>query len=292
LSGAILFSTKAIIVKIAFAKTSIDALTLLTLRMLFSLPFYLVAAWVGSSNKSHDRFTRNQWVKIITLGLFGYYLSALFDFAGLQYISAGLERLILFLYPTFALLINYFFFKQKITRIQQWALMLTYAGIALAYMGELNIESGNKNFFFGSFLIFLCAITYASYLVGCGKIIPQVGATKFTAYALLASTAGVFIHFALAGNITKLENATGFWQYGSTLAVVATVIPTFLLSIGMKKIGSNNVAIVSGVGPVATIIQANLVLGEKIYTTQIIGTLLVVFGVLLIGWRSKILDKS
>jgi drug/metabolite transporter (DMT)-like permease len=286
LTGAILFSTKAIIVKIAFAKTSIDALTLLTLRMLFSLPFYLVAAWIGSRNRERDKFSKRQWMNIILLGLFGYYLSSLFDFVGLQHISAGLERLILFLYPTFALLINFFFFKQKVSRIQQWALLLTYAGIALAYYGELNIDTGNKNFYYGSLLIFLCAITYASYIVGSGRIIPQVGVTKFTAYAMLASTAGVFIHFALAGNFLKLENAATYWRYGISLAVFATVIPTFLISIGMKKIGSNNVAIISGIGPVSTIIQANLVLGEEIFTTQIIGTVLVVIGVLLIGWKT------
>src|SRR5262245_4444445 len=229
-TGAVLFSTKAIIVKLAFAKTPLDALTLLTMRMVFSLPFYLVAAWIGSSDKTKTKFTRREWVQIISLGLFGYYLSSLFDFVGLQYISAGLERLILFLYPTFALLINFFFFKQKVKRIQQWALLLTYAGIALAYLGELKIDTGNKNFFFGSLLIFLCAITYATYIVGSGKIIPQVGVTKFTAYAMLASTAGVFIHFALAGNMATLENATGYWQYGISLAIIATVIPTFLLS--------------------------------------------------------------
>ena len=293
LTGAVLFSTKAIIVKIAFAKTSIDALTLLTLRMLFSLPFYLAAAWIGSSNKTRERFTRQQWINIIALGLFGYYLSSLFDFVGLQYISAGLERLILFLYPTFALLINFFFFKQKVTRIQQLALLLTYAGIALAYIGELNIDTGNKNFYYGSLLIFLCAITYATYIVGSGKVIPQVGVTKFTAYAMLASTAGIFVHFALAGNITRLESAATYWQYGLFLAIVATVIPTFLISTGMKKIGSNNVAIISGIGPVSTIVQAYFVLGEKIFTAQIIGTILVVIGVLLIGWNTgKKMEQS
>lgn len=281
-----MFSTKAIIVKIAFAKTSIDALTLLTLRMLFSFPFYIIAAWISSTDNKHNKFSKKQWIHIILLGLFGYYLSSLFDFVGLQYISAGLERLILFLYPTFTLLINFFLFKQKVTRIQQWALVLTYAGIALAYYGELNIDTGNKNFFFGSFLIFLCAITYAIYIVGGGRVIPQVGVTKFTSYAMLASTTGVFIHFVLAGNFTRLENATTYWGYGISLAIIATVIPTFLISIGMKKIGSNNVAIISGIGPVSTILQAYYILGEKIFTEQIIGTLLVVTGVLLIGWNA------
>ena len=287
ITGAILFSTKAIIVKLAFAHTPIDALTLLTLRMIFSLPFYLAAAWIGSSKKGVRRFTKREWISIISLGLFGYYLSSLFDFVGLQYISAGLERLILFLYPTFALLINAILFKEKVTRIQQLALLLTYAGIALAYIGELRIDTGNPNFFLGSLLIFLCAITYASYIVGSGRFIPSVGATKFTAYAMLASTTGIFIHFALAGRVSNLQQLGDFWWYGLLLAVVATVIPTFLLSIGTKKIGSNNVAILSGIGPVSTIVQANFILKEKIFAAQIIGTILVVAGVLLIGWKAR-----
>jgi drug/metabolite transporter (DMT)-like permease len=255
--------------------------------MIFSLPFYLAAAWIGSSRKGVKRFSKKQWISIVSLGLFGYYLSSLFDFVGLQYISAGLERLILFLYPTFALLINGVFFKERISRIQQLALLLTYGGIALAYFGELSLDTGNPNFYFGSFMIFLCAICYASYIVGSGRVIPQVGVTKFTAYAMLASTTGVFIHFAIGGNIRNLEQLGDYWWYGLLLAIIATVIPTFLLSIGMKKIGSNNVAIISGIGPVSTIIQAHLILNEKIFAAQVAGTFLVVAGVLLIGWRSR-----
>jgi drug/metabolite transporter (DMT)-like permease len=293
LIGSVLFSTKAILVKLAFAHSDMEALTLLTFRMIFSLPFYLVAAWIGSRNSEQPRFTKRQWFIITGLGLFGYYLSSLFDFIGLQYISAGLERLILFLYPTFAVLINAFYFRQTITRTQQWALLLTYAGVALAYFGELKIDTDNPNFYWGSLLIFLCSITYAVYIAGSGRIIPQVGATKFTAYAMLASTTGVFIHFAIAGNRAQLQEAGDYWWYGLLLGIVATVIPSFLISIGMKKIGSNNVAIISSIGPVSTIIQAHLILKEKIFMAQIIGTVLVVAGVLLIGRkRPKNLEQT
>lgn len=287
LTGAVLFSTKAIIVKLAFAHTSIDALTLLTLRMLFSLPFYLIAAWIGTSRGTRPKFTRRQWMIILFLGLFGYYLSSLFDFVGLQYISAGLERLILFLYPTFAVLINVFVFKDKISRLQIAALVLTYIGIAIAYIGELTMETNSPSVYWGSFLIFLCAITYSIYIVGSGRMVNQVGATKFTAYAMLASTFGVFVHFAIAGDAVKLGAAAEYWWYGLFLAIVATVIPTFLLSVGIKKIGANNVAIISAIGPVSTIIQANLVLGERIFAAQITGTVLVLAGVLMIGWKSR-----
>ena len=285
--GAVLFSTKAIIVKKAFHDTNIDALSLLAVRMVFSLPFFLGIAVFAGNKKDNIRFTRQQWCWVITLGLFGYYVSSFLDFAGLQYVSAGLERLILFLYPTFAVLINATVFKQKISRIQLLALVLTYTGIAIAYFGQLHVDTASHGFFFGSLLIFLCAITYAIYIVGSGKLIPQVGAAKFTAYAMLASTGGVFLHYILAGNYQLLHSGTEYWGYGILLAILATVIPSFLISYGMKQIGSNNVAIVSGIGPVSTIIQAHFILGETIFTAQIAGTLLVIAGVLLIGWKSS-----
>jgi drug/metabolite transporter (DMT)-like permease len=285
--GAILFSTKAIIVKLAFHTISIDALSLLTLRMIFSLPFYLAAAFWINQRKNNIRLTASQWINIICLGLFGYYLSSLFDFIGLQYVSAGLERLILFLYPTFTVLINTFIFKQKMIGIQFWALLLTYAGISIAYLGELKFETANPHFIFGSLLIFLCSITYAIYIAGSGKVIPVVGVTKYTAYVMLASTSGVFLHFIASGNYHNLESSASFWSYGLLLALVATVLPTFMISAGMKKIGSNNVAIISAVGPVSTIIQAHLILNERISSGQVIGTIFVIFGVLLIGWRQQ-----
>jgi drug/metabolite transporter (DMT)-like permease len=285
--GAVLFSTKAIIVKLAFADTEMDAVSLLTLRMAFSLPFYLVAAWLARRSQAIPGFARRQWWIIIGLGLFGYYLSSLFDFVGLQYISAGLERLILFLYPSFVVLINAIFFREKISRIQQAALALTYTGIGIAYFGELGLESTGPEIFWGSWLIFLCAITYSIYLVGSGRMIRQIGATRFTASAMLSATAGVFLHFMLRGDFTQVHAMAESWHYGLLLALLATVIPSFLISLGIKKIGSNNVAIVSAIGPVSTILQAHWILGEPIFAAQLVGTLLVIAGILLIGWKTR-----
>lgn len=285
--GAIFFSTKAIMVKLAFARVQVDALSLLALRMLFSLPFYLVTAVVVHRQAGNKKMTRKQWLATFLLGLCGYYLSSLFDFIGLQYISAGLERLILFLYPTFTVLIGTFVFKQKLYQRHVWALLLTYAGIGIAYIGELRMESGNPNFVWGSFLIFLCAVAYASYIAGSGRIIPAVGATKFTTYAMLFSTLGVFVHYALRGNYNALRHGTDLWLYGLLLAVIATVIPTYMLSFALKKIGSTNVAIISSIGPVSTIVQAHYILGEKIFTGQIIGTWLVLAGILLLSIKGK-----
>lgn len=285
LLGAVFFSTKAIFVKLAFAATQVDAVTLLSLRMLFSLPFYLFAAWLVSRKEDKIVLTKRDWLLITTMGILGYYLSSLFDFIGLQYISAGLERLILFLYPTFAVLINTFYFKTKLTRVQVIALILTYLGIGIAYFGELKLDTSNPKFFFGSFMIFLCAITYSFYLVGTGRLVPRVGVTRYTAYAMLAATAGIFINFLVTHPIQNIPFSTPLVAYSIALAIVATVLPSFLMSNAMKRIGSNNVSIITSVGPVSTILQAHWFLGEKIIPLQIFGTLLVVVGVVLIGWR-------
>ncbi|HMH22062.1 MAG TPA: DMT family transporter, partial [Puia sp.] len=251
-AGAILFSTKAIIVKLAFHAGAADALTLLALRMLFSLPFYLLAAWWGHRRQDNVKMTRRQWGFVVVLGLLGYYFSSFFDFVGLQYISAGLERLILFLYPSFAVLINAFLFRQRINATQRWALLLTYAGIGVAFFGELKIDAGNPNFYLGSALIFLCAITYAFYLSGTGRMVPIVGAAKFTTYSMLVATSAVLLHYlvrgAARGSLTVAVSGHGLWGYALLLALVATVIPSFLLSAGMKRVGANNAAIVTSIG--------------------------------------------
>ena len=287
-TGAVLFSTKAIIVKKAFADIHTDALTLLMLRMLCALPFYLVSIYFTRKSRQESPLTKRQWLQLILLGLFGYYLSSWLDFEGLQYVSAGLERLILFLYPTFVVLINTFFFRQKITGTQKIAMLLTYTGIGIAYFGELSADMSNPNFFWGSLLIFICAVTYAIYLVGSGKLIPKIGASRFTVYSMLTATVCVFIHFAFRNNWSALHGGgSQLWGYSILLAIIATVIPSFLLSAGMKRIGSNNVAIISSIGPVSTIVQAHFVLGEKIFTAQIAGTVLVIAGVLLIGWKAR-----
>ena len=286
-TGAIFFSTKAIIVKKAFADTHIRALALLTLRMLFSIPFYVAAAFFASNRKDNVKFTPRLWLAISATGIFGYYLSSLFDFMGLQYISAGLERLILFLYPTFAVLINAWVFHQPVSNTQRTALLLTYAGIGIAYFGELKIDNTNPNFLWGSFLIFICAVTYSFYLAASGRLISKTGVTKFTAYSMLAATLGIVLHFIITKEYQKISITNNMICYGLLLALIATVIPSFMLSYGMKKIGSNNTAIITSIGPVSTILQAHFILGEKIFAAQIAGTLLVIAGIVLTGLKTR-----
>ncbi len=289
--GAIFFSTKAIFVKLAFKHTPVDAITLLALRMIFSLPFYIVIAIISSRQKEL-KMTYTEWAYIILLGTVGYYLSSLFDFIGLKYISAGLERLILFLYPTFAILLNTWIFKVKLTKNQIFALILSYVGIGIAYGGELHISFGDSNFHYGSIMVFLCAVTYSFYLVGTGKVVPKVGATRFTAYTMLSATAGILIHFFATHSISVFSTfQPNLIYYCFALSIIATVLPSFMLSYGMKTIGSNNVAVITSIGPVSTILQAYLFLGETIHLTQIIGTILVIIGVLRIG-KEKAISAS
>ena len=281
--GAIFFSTKAIFVKLAFKHTAVDAITLLALRMLFSLPFYIVIAIISSKQKE-KRVALKEWGYIILLGMVGYYLSSLFDFIGLKYISAGLERLILFLYPTFAILINTWLFKVKLTRNQVFALVLSYMGIAIAYGGELHISFSDPGFHYGSLMVFLCAVTYSFYLVGTGKIVPKVGATRFTAYTMLSATVGILAHFFVTHSVSIFSTFhPNIIYYCLALSIIATVLPSFMLSYGMKTIGSNNVAVITSIGPVSTILQAYLFLGETFHFTQVVGTILVIVGVLRIG---------
>ncbi len=287
LSGAIFFSTKAIFVKLAFNETKVDAVTLLTLRMLFALPFYIVITIYTERKEKLPTISLINWFWVALMGVLGYYLSSLFDFIGLQYVSAGLERLILFLYPTFAVLINRAYFKTSLSSSQVIALVLTYAGIGIAYFGEMKLDTSNPNFYFGSMMIFLCAITYSFYLVGTGKMVLKVGATRYTNFAMLFATAGIFIHFITTKNIGNIVFTTKLFNYSLALATIATVLPSFMISYGMKKIGSNNVAIITSIGPVSTIIQAHFILGEPIIHLQMIGTLLVIIGVILIGRSAK-----
>jgi drug/metabolite transporter (DMT)-like permease len=283
-----LFSTKAIWIKLCFKTTTIDASGLLMLRMLFSLPFYAVAMWFFFKHKQVKKASRATYIYACIVGILGYYMSSLFDFIGLQYVSASIERIILFIYPTLAVVLNLILFKVAISKKQWIAICITYLGIGLAYWGELNQIPESESFFYGTWMILLCAITYALYLVGSGKIIPQIGAPQFTSLSMLAASVGIFIHYlvthssdlSLIAALPILHSNS--LLYVVALAIIATVIPSFLISGGMKRIGSNDLAIITSIGPVSTLFQARWILGEPFSLEQIIGTILVIVGVLLV----------
>ena len=281
-----MFSTKAVLVKVAYRDYDIDSVSLLLFRMLFALPIYIVIAVIVSRKQTYKP-TRKEYLQIIGLGVLGYYLSSLFDFMGLQYITASLERLILFIYPTIVVLIGVVFFKEKITRSQVIALILTYIGIVIVFMGNVDITD-QRNLWIGSTLIFICAITYAIYFVGSGQLLPKLGTWLYTSYALTVSCIAVIIHYLVAnGGSVSLDYPTGIYVIGFLMATVSTVIPSLLTSEGIRIIGASNSAIIASVGPISTITLAYIFLDERLSNVQFLGGILVLGGVLFISLQQK-----
>lgn len=286
--GSICFSAKAIFVKLAYFETSIDAVSLLALRMIFSIPFFLGSALISSSQKDNVKFTTKQWIYIAFIGCLGYYVSSLLDFLGLQYISAGMERLILFMYPTIVVLMSGIILKEKISTKQWVALVLTYAGLIVAFTGEVSLgASSDANFYLGCFLVFSCAVTFAAYIVGSGKLIPMVGPVKFNSYAMSFAAIGVLLHYAITSDKSLLHLDSKVYLFSFLMAIISTVIPSYLRSEGIKRIGPENASIVTSIGPASTIIQANIFLDEPIFALQIAGTVLILSGVMLISWKGR-----
>jgi drug/metabolite transporter (DMT)-like permease len=284
--SAICFSTKAVIVKLAYRDAEVDTITLLALRMLFSLPFFIAAAVFSSQKQSNVRFTPRQWVHVGIIGLMGYYISSFLDFVGLRYVPAGIERLILFIYPTFVVLISAVWFKVPVSKRQMGALLLTYAGLLLAYISEARVQSIDSDFFFGSLCIFICAITFAIYIAGSGKLIPSIGSVKFNSYAMSFASLGVLTHFALTSNNSLLGLSSTVYGYSAFMAIISTVIPSYLVSISLNRLGANNTSIIASLGPISTILQASYFLDERISALQWLGTLLILVGILMISWKA------
>lgn len=258
---------------------------MLALRFGFSAPFFAALGFRGhlSGPLSGERpapLTRRDQLSIVALGVLGYYLASLSDFIGLQYISAGLERLILFIYPTLVVVIESWLFKARLGRRPLLALVITYAGIALAFRGEFgNYGSDVPR---GAAWVFASALTYAVYLIGAGRMVPKLGSERFTAFALLAATAAVLVH-ALVVHAKILGLPAAAYGLGLVMALLSTVLPAFLLARGIALIGSGPAAIVSTVGPVSTILLAYLFLQEPLSLTELAGTALVILGATLVA---------
>ena len=281
--GMVMFSSKAILVKLGYRVEGVDFVSMLFLRMLFAFPFYLIIASIYAYKKKVKLTNKNRW-SLLVLGVMGYYCASLFDFWGLSYITAGLERLIVFIYPTLVVLISAVFLKHKIRLKEYIALAVTYGGIAIVMLGSPQMEQDNA--FLGSFLVFLSALTFAIYLVGSGTMIKQLGSTYYNSLAMLVSTVAVFLHYIIAKehpieNLQKLPSEA--YSIGFLMAVIATVIPSFLIMEGIKRIGSSKASIIGSVGPVSTIIMEYLILGESMDWVQQIGTVVVLIGVLVVS---------
>lgn len=283
--AAFCFAMKGILIKLAY-QYPIDAISLLTLRMLFALPFYVgISVQLARKHPSVD-LTLKQWATLAMLGITGYYFASFFNFVGLVYITASLERILLFVYPTFVLLMNAFGFGRRVTRLQLAALVLTYAGILLAFWG--NVESSvQKNVALGAFWVILSGLVYAIYLVGSDRVITWIGSQRYTCYAMIAATVPTVLHCAIQNGLHLASYPAPVYLLGLSMAIFVTVIPTFMIAEGIKRVGSGNASIIASVGPIFTIILSTTVLHETISQAQIMGTMLVLLGVFLIGWRGK-----
>lgn len=277
--GAILFSAKAIVAKLIY-RYPVDAVTLIGFRMLFSLPFFAaVAVWKARTEAPLPRAVQ---MRIVLLGLIGYYLSSFLDFIGLQYISAGLERLILFLTPTFVLLISVLFLKKKIGWMEWAALLISYAGIVLVFLHD--VKAGGSNVTVGSLFVLASALSYSLYLLWSGELVQRVGAMRLVAYAMCVSSAACILQFFLLRPASMLAQPAPVYALSMVNAVVCTVLPVFLTMAGVARIGAASASQAGMVGPVSTLFLGALILGEPITAVQLMGTALILSG---IYWLSK-----
>lgn len=278
LLSALCFSTKAVFAKLGYAAGS-DALQMLALRMAIALPAFL---WllVREERRAKSRPTLREIGLLVLLGVLGYYLSSLLDFLGLELVPASLERLVLFLYPALAVLLGALLDRRLPPRPVWAALGLCYAGLAVS-LGGLPAAGGHWK---GLLLVFGSTLTYALYLVGVERWTPALRASRVAAWAMTVSCLCVLAHAGAAGVYGRSVPAAA-WGWGSTMAVVSTVIPTILLSMGIRRIGAGPAAIASSLGPVSTIVLARIFLHEHLDLQQGAGAALVIGGVLLLGAR-------
>ncbi|MCV6628993.1 MAG: DMT family transporter [Flavobacteriaceae bacterium] len=278
--GIVFFSSKAVMVKLAY-QYEVTAIHLLVFRMLFSLPFYLLMAWRYPSNMPISNYSIKDYVWLIFFGVIGYYVASLFDFLGLRYISAGLERIVLFVYPTIVVLLGYWFLKKPVDKAQKTAIAITYIGLLVTFWNQLSIE-GSK-VWFGALLVFFCAITYAMYLVGSEYMIPKFGVKAFTSYSMIIACVATLVHYGMQDQADLWSYPWQVYMIGLMMAVFATIIPSYLVVGAISKIGSSDFAILASLGPIATISLAYWVLGEVLSIEQFIGGTIIVLGVLYLG---------
>ena len=284
------FSAKSILVKLAYGYSpELDAITLMLLRMAMSLPFFLVVAFWSNhpSNpiSENQRMRTKDWLSVIVLGFLGYYLSSLLDFEGLAYISAGLERLILYLYPTFVVLLSAVYYRKAINRHQGFALLLSYAGILLVYADQ-QLQTKTPGLFTGSAFVASSAITFAIFMVGSGVLIKRIGSMRFTAYSMTVACVITGLHFGIGHGSHSLRLPSNVYGMAFIMAIFSTVLPSFFMNAGIQRIGAGSASIISSAGPIGTLILAFFLLGEVLSITQLAGTLLVMVGVYVVS-RAK-----
>ena len=279
--GAIAFSGKGVIVKLAY-RHGVDAVTLLALRMVLSAPFFAILGWWAARGKDIKALSTADRGSMLVLGLIGYYLASYFDFLGLQYVSVALERLLLFVHPTFVVLLSAALFGRRITRRDVFAIVLSYLGIFVVFGHDLATQPGNVAL--GSFWVLLSALFYAAYLIGSGRLVGRVGSMRFACYAGLVSCVAVVTHFLVTREAALIvsQPAPVYWL-SLVMAVFSTVLPIILTSEGIRRIGASHASIIASVGPIATILLGAIFLDEAITAIQLLGAAFVLAGVLAIS---------
>jgi drug/metabolite transporter (DMT)-like permease len=273
--GALGFAFKAILVKAAYAY-GVDAVTLLALRMGYALPCFLVMAYLIQRHEPLH-LTRADWLQLMLLGLLGYYVASYLDFLGLRYISAALERIVLYTYPTLVVLLSALFLRKPLTARRLGLLALCYLGVALSVLQDLQAAGGNAAR--GILLVFGSALSFAIYLMLSGELVLRLGSTRVTAYATGIACLMCVLQFALLRPLGALRQPWPVHALGALMALFSTVLPIWLVTEAVRRLGAGTAAMVGSVGPVLTILLAVLFLGEPLSALEIAGALVVIFAV-------------
>lgn len=283
--GTLLFSFKSIVVKLAYGY-SLNGEQLIALRMLISAPIYLGIFFWHQSRRSIPliKFKQNLWV-LVFAGIFGYYLASLLDLWGLELVSAQLERLILFTYPGFVMLLTLIFWKKVPSKITMLALMITYLGIATVVGFEARHQW--ESVLAGGTLILVSALLFAGYLVLSKRGIQALGSQIFTCIALLVASIAVAVHMFLSSDIHIWGLPWQGYLWAAVMSIFCTVIPSLLIAAAIARIGPQLTSILGGLGPVMTAFFAVLILNEPFTIYHFLGTSLVVAGAWLVVFEAK-----
>ncbi len=289
ISAALLFSFKPILVKLIYVY-DLSAITLLTWRMLISLPIYIVIGiiiWLRKPQRSSKNSKHLNWFfKATLVGMLGYYLASLLDLQGLQTITAQLERLILFSYPTWVAILSWLLLKTRLTKRIGVALLLSYIGIAVIMVSDW--QQLGHGALVGSVWVLLSAIAFSLYIVLSKPIIDEIGAKEFTVIAMITSSIVALLHFALTQDWHQLIiPMPAFWLVVA-MAILATVFPTFLMAAAISHLGPAKTAITGTIGPITTSLFAVLLLGEYFGWPQVFGLVLVIGAVSIMQSKPRV----
>ena len=281
--GAIAFSGKAIIVKLAY-RYGVDAVTLIMYRMLFALPIFALMAWWAGRGKA--ALMRKDWLGVLWLGFTGYYLASFLDFAGLAYISASLERLILYLNPTLVMLLGLVLYKRRVTLRQTVGMAISYCGVVLVFGHEIRLQGADAAW--GALLVFLSAVSYALYLVYSGEMVKRLGSLRLVGLASTVACLLCLLQFVLLRPLGAAAVAPEVIWLSLLNATLCTAVPVLMVMMAVERIGASLAAQTGMVGPMSTILMGVLILGEPFTAWVAAGTVLVIAGIFVFTRAAKL----